>query len=279
MTWFARGRQRRDHPGFRPIQLIGQDAIGHLWQATDSFTGVPVAIKIVRQSIGSNPVFVERFGSYASELMCPVVVEGKLSLRLSHPNVARLIEFREGDAASRPIFVMESLQGRLLADVLRERGPLRAKEIARIGFQVAEGINAVHQADLVHGGVHPGNILLSPRGGAVSMDLGVIEALLFAGETAALEDLSPYLAPEVAAGANLTPSSDVFSLGTLLRTMGTASTPGRYVPGIPQAMPLEMTRAFQEARALDPRARPSMAALQSVLLRFMDDPEIHTSRP
>jgi serine/threonine protein kinase len=260
----AHSRQLEGDPRYTLLEPIGKDSIGGLWQAEDIFTGQPVTIKVLHASFSRHRPFQERLSSKIEALTRPVLIDGRLAHRLSHPSVVRVLRATITNGDSPPYVVMEPLQGRLLADVLAEAGQRDAGEVARIGVQLAGALHAAHQAGIIHGCLHPGNVLLTAGGRSRIMDFGVMLAVLSSRSTTdKMKPLAPFLAPEHDPKVTPRPASDVYSLAALLLTMLTGRPPVEKIEGREPSDAL--ARACFQALATDPKGRPSAIALESTL--------------
>jgi serine/threonine-protein kinase len=134
----------------------------------------------------------------------------------------------EGDA---PAIIMEFVDGEDLASMLRRVGPLVPRRAAAIAAQVARGLAAAHQRGIIHRDVSSRNILIGREGRAQIADFGIAHAILEDGlPTGTKGSATPagtahYVAPEVAAGAPATSSSDLYGLGVVLFELLTGRRP------------------------------------------------------
>ena len=186
---------------YRVERQIGSGGMGVVWQAADETLGRTVAVK--RAHPGADARRLRR-----------LVREARLAGGVSHPHVVKLLDLVVEDAAT--WLVMEYIPSRNLAELL---GTLSLADVARIGRQIAEALEAVHGSGIVHGDVTPGNILIADDGEAKLTDFGVARAV-WGDETLSDSGLvhgtPAYLAPEVARGGETVRASDVFSLGATL---------------------------------------------------------------
>jgi eukaryotic-like serine/threonine-protein kinase len=194
---------------YRLEERIGSGAMGVVWRGTDERLGRVVAVKQVFLNQGLD----ER---EADEVRQRTLREGRIAARLQHPHAISVFDASiEGDE---PWLVMEYLPSRSLAAMLGETGPLEPRLVARIGRQVADALDAAHQAGIVHRDVKPGNVLIGADGTVKITDFGISRATgdLTLTRTGMLAGTPAYLAPEVARGEDSTSASDVFSLGATL---------------------------------------------------------------
>ncbi|MEJ2888182.1 serine/threonine-protein kinase [Actinomycetospora aeridis] len=194
---------------YRLEERIGSGAMGVVWRGTDERLGRVVAVKQVFLHAGLDD-------REAEEVRQRTLREGRIAARLQHPHAISVFDASiEGDE---PWLVMEYLPSRSLANVLGEQGTLEPRTVARIGRQVADALDAAHQAGIVHRDVKPGNVLLGADGTVKITDFGISRATgdLTLTRTGMLAGTPAYLAPEVARGDNSTTASDLFSLGATL---------------------------------------------------------------
>ncbi|HEU4925695.1 MAG TPA: serine/threonine-protein kinase [Vicinamibacterales bacterium] len=198
---------------FTLVEVIGRGRFGTVYRALDPTLQIPVALKIIRPRPGA--VF-----DYNRALQ-----EAQRLARIRHPDVVRVFAAeRVGDEVG---VSMELVEGRTLDAIVRERGPFSAREAAGIGLDLCRALAAVHGAGLLHGDIKAHNVMRADGGRTMLMDFG-------AGRDLNVAPIAPggdfagtpiYLAPEVFAGANRTPASDIYSLGVLLYFLVTGSFP------------------------------------------------------
>ncbi|GAA2038317.1 hypothetical protein GCM10009740_33140 [Terrabacter terrae] len=269
---------------YRLMDRIGSGGMGHVWLAWDERLNRAVAVKQLHSPVGLG----ESDAAVAQER---AMREARNTARLHHPNAVPV--FDVVDHEGRPCLVMQYLPSQSLQAVLRDRGPLPVREVARLGTDLAAALAAAHRADLVHRDVKPGNVLLAEDGTARITDFGISHALGDASltSTGMVTGTPAYLAPEVARGGPSTPASDVFSLGATLyaalegtppfgsgdnamallhRVASGAITPPRESPLAP--MLLRML-------APSPEERPSMQEVSRVLGDVAAGRPDHEERP
>ncbi|MGY1688826.1 serine/threonine-protein kinase [Geodermatophilus sp. SYSU D01105] len=200
---------------YRLVSRIGGGGMGTIWLARDERLGRQVALKQVLPPAGADEAAVEQQRQRALR-------EGRIAARLSHLHAIRV--FDVAVEAGSPWLVMEYLPSRSLAEVLHEDGVLRVDEVAQVGAQVADALAATHAAGVVHRDVKPANVLIGSGpdvDGLVKItDFGISHARgdVTLTQTGQITGTPAFLAPEVARGNEMTPASDVFSLGATLYT-------------------------------------------------------------
>jgi serine/threonine protein kinase len=203
------------HPGlliadrYQLIEQIGVGAMGAVWLGADNRLNRRVALKQVVLEPGLDL-------RQASEARQRILREGRISARLQHPHAVAIYDVSMHDGE--PWLVMEYLRARSLANVLTMDGLLSDRAAARIGAQLADALDAAHQAGIVHRDVKPGNVLVCDNGNVKLSDFGVARAAgdITVTQTGVLTGTPDYFAPEVARGGPPTPAADMFSLGATL---------------------------------------------------------------
>jgi serine/threonine protein kinase len=194
---------------YRFLDRIGSGAMGVVWRAQDERLGRIVAIKQLLLQPGLET-------TEQDEAIQRAMREGRIAAKLHHPNAIAVYDVVEENGA--PCLVMEYLPSFSLADMLSEHGALDPLQVARVGAQAASALAAAHAAGIVHRDVKPGNVLIADNGLVKITDFGISRASddITVTKTGLIAGTPAYLAPEIARGADPTPASDVFSLGSTL---------------------------------------------------------------
>ncbi len=229
---------------FRIMRFVARGGMGEVYEAEDAELHERVALKSIRSELLHDARALDRFKR-----------EVHLARKVTHPNVCRIFElFRHpagssGDSsAGSVVFVaMELLEGETLGEFLRSQPRVAIDDARTIALQMASGLGAAHAAGVVHRDFKPGNVLLVPgpkKVRAVITDFGLAlrskqDVSLGGSITGAGEVLGTpaYMSPEQVEGKDLTPASDVYSLGLVLYQMTTG------------------TRAFEDATPLSMAVR------------------------
>ncbi|WP_279581597.1 serine/threonine-protein kinase [Fodinicola feengrottensis] len=184
--------------------------MGTVWRATDELLRREVAVKEVLLPPG--------LPAAERDMLCERTLrEARSAAALNHPAVIRIFDVVDDDD-SRPWIVMELLDARSLADVIREDGPLPPRTVAAIGLAVLGALEAAHTAGVLHRDIKPGNVMVAADGRTTLTDFGVASAPGDSSltSTGLLLGSPQYIAPERARGQAFGPSSDLFSLGATL---------------------------------------------------------------
>lgn len=212
--------------GYTTLQRVGSGGFATVYKAQDQ-KGNIVAIKILKEEVGSNPEIVERFKSTA-----------RLLMKFQHPNIVKVLDIV--DVQGRPGIVMEFIQGESLADLLARRKVLPVEEAIYIASQVCDALIYAHGHHVVHRDVKPSNILLTYPDNDKSRELPDVKLTDFdiakimteAGMTRSGVRMGTpyYVAPEQWKGeSEIDGRADIFSLGVVLYQMVTGDLPaGRF---------------------------------------------------
>ncbi|MCL2782168.1 MAG: protein kinase, partial [Actinomycetia bacterium] len=188
------------------LDQIARGGMSIVYRATDQRLDRLVAVKVMSSALSSDPAFVDRF-----------VREARAASKLTHVNVVSV--FDQGADSGNVFLVMELVQGRMLRDLLRERGALSPALAVSIMEPVLSGLAAAHRASLVHRDVKPENVLLGDDGVVKVADFGLARAL-DANQTTTRTGLMmgtvAYCSPEQLSQGWTDARSDVYSAGVML---------------------------------------------------------------
>jgi serine/threonine protein kinase len=142
------------------LDLLAAGGTSRIYKGRHPRTGEIVAIKIPKEQMTDNPVFVKRFEQ-----------EFGVARLLEHPNLVRVLQF--GYVEAKPYIVMEYVEGKSLGDRIHQEGAVPEAEAVRIIAQAAAALHAAHKRKIIHRDVKPDNILLTVDGKAKLTDLGL----------------------------------------------------------------------------------------------------------
>ncbi len=204
---------------YRLIERLGAGGMGAVYRAEHVKLKRDVAVKVLSPGQATDPRTAARFQ-----------VEMEVVGRLDHPHLVRATD--AGEAEGFHFLVMELIDGVDLSRVLARRGPLAVADACEAARQAAVGLQAAHDAGLVHRDVKPSNLMVTAAGGVKVLDLGL--ALLRsggppAGDLTAVGEVmgtAEYMAPEQTEETHAVDGrADVYSLGCTLYALLTGDPP------------------------------------------------------
>ena len=224
--------------------LIGEGGMGQVYQATDTKLNRQVALKILPEAFAKDPDRLARFQR-----------EAQVLASLNHPNIAQIhgLEESEGTRA----LVLELVEGPTLADRIA-KGAIAIDEALPIAKQIAEALEAAHEAGVIHRDLKPANIKVRDDGTVKVLDFGLAKALDTAPEGDATESptvtamtvagvilgTAAYMSPEQARGEPVDRRADIWSFGCVLFEMLTGTrvfdgkTPTEAIAGVLERAPV-----------------------------------------
>ena len=214
------------------LAKLGEGGMGVVYKAEDTKLDRPVALKFLAQELTRDEESRKRF-----------LREAKAAAGINHPNVCVVHEI--GDLEGRDYLALEYIDGETL-DARIEPGPLKVEEAVGIARQVADGLAAAHEKNVVHRDIKPGNLMLTPDGRVKILDFGL--ALLT--EKSKLTQLdttvgtAAYMSPEQMQALDVDHRTDIWALGCVLYEMvaGRRAFRGEYA----QAMAYEIVHEEPE---------------------------------
>ncbi len=237
------------------VQSLGSGGSGEVYEAENLLLGKRVAIKHLSAKV-VGPEIAPQFTARLREIA-----------QLDHPNIATL--FDVGSADGRPYIVGERLRGQPLSQEIEGSATGGMATACDLALQMLSALDYAHERGIVHGGLHPGNVIVVyPRPGVPWVkitDLGLYHALeAHSLPEEARAKHARYLAPEVLKGGPLSEAADVYGAAALLYALLHGEPPseknGAFEAG-GAALPLDIADAIRGGLRSTPADRPSAAAL------------------
>jgi tetratricopeptide (TPR) repeat protein len=238
---------------------LGRGAMGVTYKAIDINLRCAVALKVINARFIGEESAPQRF-----------VREARAAASVRHPNVA--LVFHLGKSGDGYFYAMEYVEGETLEKVIKRSGGLQPKVALEITRQVAAGLGAIHEQNLVHRDIKPTNIMVSLKDGgrltAKIIDLGLAKPV--ADTPTEVEISTPgafagtpaFASPEQFAGVGVDIRSDLYSLGAVLWEMVT----GRVVfTGSPAEMMYQHQHAPLPLDQLENLPQPVVVLLEALL--------------
>jgi tRNA A-37 threonylcarbamoyl transferase component Bud32 len=199
---------------FKLGYVIGRGAMGEVYEATTS-DGKPAAVKLLNARSTGSAMHVERFHR-----------EMAVAARLESPHIVKVLAISPPEAPV-PFIAMERLHGVDLATRLRSENRLPSDELVLLVDQVARGLEVARKAGIVHRDLKPHNIFLSDGGTWKVLDFGVSKIMDSEGTLTGegIVGTPQYMAPEQAAGGEVTHLADVYALGAIAYRCLTGRSP------------------------------------------------------
>ena len=241
------------------LHPLGQGGMGTVYRGRDRVLGDRVAVKVLKTALSRRPEMIRRFGS-----------EMGLAKKVRHPNVCRI--YAAGEDEGRLYLAMELIEGTDLRSLLRMRKEgLPPEQAFELAVQLAGGLQALHDAGIVHRDVKAANVILDKKGRPRLMDFdfskrhdaGATDTATITGHIVGSPE---YMSPECARGDQVDFRSDVYSLGVVVFEMFTGDVPFRgdsplatILKHLSEPPPLEGPRAKGVPQSLLPVLHKALA--------------------
>ncbi len=228
-------------------QRIGGGGMGHVYKAQHVTLDAPVALKILKKALLSDPAVVERFHR-----------EARAASRLRHPRVIAVTDFGQTDDGTL-FMAMEYLAGRNLARLIAEDFPISERRIVHIGAQILDALAEAHANAILHRDLKPENVMIEVRrdepDSVKVLDFGIAKIQVDGERRVTLTQAGlvcgtpGYMSPEQWSGEQLDARSDLYSVGVILYEMLTGKLP------FDAQTPMELVHKHLTERPKPPSAR------------------------
>jgi len=234
------------------LRRIGSGGMADVWLAEDGHLQRQVALKVLHGRFTQDREFVERFRR-----------EAESAAGLHHPNIVAV--FDRGDVEGTYYIAMQYLEGRSLKQLI-DIG-LTPEQSVYLIRQVLEGAGFAHRNGVVHRDLKPHNVIVDDEGKAVVTDFGIARAgVSEITQTGSVMGTPHYLSPEQAQGEEVTPVSDLYSIGVMLYEALTGRVPFEGESAVAVAMK-QVSQTPQRPSSIRPEISP---ALDSVVMRALE---------
>ncbi|MCR8946614.1 serine/threonine protein kinase [Streptomyces sp. OUCMDZ-4982] len=258
--------------------VLGRGGMGTVWRADDETLGRTVAVKELRF-----PSAIDE--DEKRRLITRTLREAKAIARIRNNSAVTVYDVVDED--DRPWIVMELVEGKSLAEVIREDGTLTPKRAAEVGLAILDVLRSAHRQGILHRDVKPSNVLIAEDGRVVLTDFGIaqVEGDPSVTSTGMLVGAPSYISPERARGHKPGPPADLWSLGGLLYASVEGCPPydkGSAIATLTAVMtePLDppknagpLTEVIYGLLARDPEQRLDDAGARALLTKVINAPD------
>ncbi|MER7852784.1 serine/threonine-protein kinase [Streptomyces bacillaris] len=258
--------------------VLGRGGMGTVWRADDETLGRTVAVKELRF-----PSAIDE--DEKRRLITRTLREAKAIARIRNNSAVTVYDVVDED--DRPWIVMELVEGKSLAEVIREDGTLTPKRAAEVGLAILDVLRSAHRQGILHRDVKPSNVLIAEDGRVVLTDFGIaqVEGDPSVTSTGMLVGAPSYISPERARGHKPGPPADLWSLGGLLYASVEGCPPydkGSAIATLTAVMtePLDppknagpLTEVIYGLLARDPEQRLDDAGARALLTKVVNAPD------
>jgi hypothetical protein len=241
--------------GFRVLEQVGATSAGLMYRAEDATTGVEVTLLLLRAGPEREAPPED------SARLAPLLQQLRRASEIHHPNVAAVLRVEETPDGL-AYAILEPQQGELLAEILAARQALPLSEAVHLILQVAAGLQAAHEAGVVHGCLSPPTILIT----RAADERFLVKLIHFAPPDKSLS--TEYTSPERLAGHPPDVSGDVFSIGAVLHHLLAGTAPGGRMT--PEPVPSRVRPILEKALAASPADRFQTVAEFAAALRGLE---------
>jgi serine/threonine protein kinase len=237
---------------YRVLRRIGSGGMADVWLAEDTHLQRQVALKVLHRRYLQDAEFVGRFQR-----------EAEHAAGLQHPNIVAV--FDRGSDGDVNYIAMRYVQGPTLKELIdRGLSPDQAVALVR---QVLEGARFAHRNGIVHRDLKPQNVIVDEEGKAVVTDFGIARAgVSDITQTGSVMGTPQYLSPEQAQGFEVTPVSDLYSIGVILYEALTRRVPFEADSAVAVAMK-QVSEVPQRPSSINPAVS---LALDAVVMRALE---------
>lgn len=187
---------------YRVEEILGQGGMSVVYLARHEVTGQAVAMKVMPPDLASQSNVRARF-----------LEEAKALAKLDHPNIVHLYNYGTDNGAL--VLAMQYVPGITWARLIGERKKLPWARVVQIALDTLAALHYAHERGIVHRDIKPSNVLIREDGRATVMDFGIAKMTTSARLTGTGQTMGTvrYMSPEQVRGLDVTPSTDLYSLG------------------------------------------------------------------
>lgn len=184
------------------LEKVGEGGFGSVYRANDQNLQRTVALKVMLPSLTTNVEFVQKF-----------LREAVTAAQLNHPNIVAIHKVGRDERRGIHYLIMEFVEGRTLADVVKEKGVFTWQDALPIMIQSCDALATAHERNIVHRDIKPENLMLDKMGSVKITDFGLAKSLSSDHKTTKVMGTPHYMSPEQFEGKAVDGRSDIYSLG------------------------------------------------------------------
>lgn len=239
---------------YRILKRIGRGGMGSVYLAHDAELDRRVALKVPSFASHENSEIYQRFQR-----------EARAAATIEHPNICPIYDV--GTINGIPYVTMAYIEGRSLAELIKNQQHLPARPVAAVVRKLALAMHAAHARGVVHRDLKPANVMINKHHEPIVMDFGLarrstVDARLTV--SGAILGTPAYMSPEQARGEDSAQSSDIYSLGVILYEMLTGRVP--FTGDVHSVLAQILTQPPEQPTAVAAQADP---ALSEICLKAM----------
>jgi serine/threonine-protein kinase len=247
---------------YRLERQLATGGMGEVWEATDELLIRPVAVKLLRREYISDEAARSRFRA-----------EARFAAALQHGGIAQVYDYGEQDDLA--YLVMELVPGEPLSKILIRNKVLSTEAALDLVSQAARALQVAHDAGIIHRDIKPGNLMVTGDGTVKITDFGIARNGQASELTQAgmVMGTAHYVSPEQASGRDITPATDLYSLGVVAYECLAGRPPfdadsavaialkhvRESAPELPPEVPAPVRELVRQLLSKDPANRPAGA--------------------
>jgi serine/threonine-protein kinase len=247
---------------YRIIAKIGKGAMGAVYKAKQMSLNRIVALKILPPKLALNKSYISRF-----------LREARVAAKLNHENIIYVIDV--GESKGVYYFAMEYVEGKTIAEMLKEEGALPEPQVIEISLQVANAMDHAYSYGIIHRDIKPANLMITDDDKILKLcDFGLAKELDLSSTVTTHGTVAGtpfYISPEQIKGEDVDTRSDIYSMGATMYHMATGELP---FPG--NSAPIVMVKQLHE-RAASPRTKnPRISrGLDAIIMKCLEKDPAH----
>jgi hypothetical protein len=189
---------------YKVVKVVGSGAMGTVFRAWDPRLERPIALKTIRLDTSDS--------ARREELVSSLLKEAITVARFNHPNIVSVFDVE--DQPEGAYVAMEYVDGYSLERLLWQIPQLEADQVIALGAEIARGLEAAHERDIIHRDIKPANILLGHDDSVKVTDFGISDLMsaVTQGDDDSIFGTPGFMPPEVLYGGEYSKAGDLFSL-------------------------------------------------------------------